>query len=593
MPGPQEYRVEVVDSGAVAGAPGSVPEHSAVALLARRRMRVALGALLALMVALVAIGWVAADRLYTTAENHYVQEAFPLRDSSRDLILQMLNEETGVRGYLITGDRDSLKPYGLARARVAADLAASQRLTARRPEIAADVADARRRVRVLDDFFTREIDLVESGRAGQVRAQRNVLNGKARFEEFRLAAGSLLDRSEHIVHQAQSTERHTFWRASVLVFTVGAAAIAIGLALLLFLPERMRRLYQQEADARRAAERGDRASRALAQVVDAVVLLDNQGTIRHWNPAAERSLGVPADQAIDRLARDVIPEFPGLTAAGARGGDLVPVSVEGRERWFAVRETRFPEGAVLVLRDVTAEQQLERARSEFLATASHELRTPLAAVYGAVRTLRRPDLPEGASLRVDLLAMIEEESARLNFLIDRILVSAQLDRRELRLHRETCDVHELCESVVASAELRSPGVTIALDAPESVSLECDSPRLRQVLVNLVDNAIKYSDAGGHVELCVRETSGRVRIAVVDDGIGIPRELQSRVFEKFYRADPDMISGIGGSGLGLYISHELVEQMGGRLSVSSRVGAGSVFTIELPHRVLAAEPARAR
>ena len=305
--------------------------------------------------------------------------------------------------------------------------------------------------------------------------------------------------------------------------------------------------------------------------------------VRYWNPAAARLVGLPEEAALNRPAREVLPNLAEIDAALAGGGAAVaPLRQEGQERWLAARAGTFDEGRVLVLRDVTSEHELERARSEFLATASHELRTPLAAVYGAARTLRRPDRPDDPELAAQLLLVIEEEAEQLAAIVEQILVSAQLDRDDVRLNRRVSDVSELCASVVASAQLRAPASTaIRLEAPATVLCDCDPDRLRQVLVNLVDNAVKYSPEGGSVHVLLTEDDGVVRIEVADEGLGIARDAQGRIFEKFYRADPDMLAGVGGSGLGLYISSELVRRMDGTIAVQSSLGAGSTFVVELP------------
>jgi signal transduction histidine kinase len=255
---------------------------------------------------------------------------------------------------------------------------------------------------------------------------------------------------------------------------------------------------------------------------------------------------------------------------------------DGDARRFAVNQSRFAEGRVLVLRDVTDEHRLERVRADFVATASHELRTPLAAVYGAVRTLLRPDRVADADLDGRLLTMIEQESERLKGIVEQILVSSQLDRGEVRVATQRCEVRELSESVLATMRVRgSSKHTFELRAPTNVLVEADPERLRQVLLNLLDNAVKYAPDGGPIEVEVHEHEGTVAIEVADRGIGIPPDAQSRVFEKFYRVDPDMRLGVGGSGLGLYISRELVREMGGELGVRPRSGGGSVFSVELP------------
>jgi PAS domain S-box-containing protein len=556
------------------------------ALAARGRTRVALATMLLLLALLAGTAIFAADRLYRTSESRYIDEAFPLRERARDVVLQMLNEETGVRGYLITANRRSLQPYTTARPAVRSDLQALTTLTARRPEIAADVRDLRSSVAALDQYFAGQLALVRQGTSGQLRAQLDVLTGKRHFDRFRTRADRLIARSDAIVANAKRSQRRTFRRTLALVAAVGLAIAGIGIALLIYLPEHLRLLYDRERQARRLAERGDRASRALTHVADAVVLIDGDEVVRYWNPAATKVTGLPEEAALNRPAHDVLPNLAAIDAALAGGaGTVVPLRAGGQESWLAARETRFAEGRVLVLRDVTAEHQLERARSEFLATASHELRTPLAAVYGAVRTLRRPDRPHDPELSARLLLVIEEEAERLAAIVEQILVSAQLDRDEVRLNRRISDVSELCESVVASARLRtSTSTEIELEAPEGVLVDCDPDRLRQVLVNLIDNAVKYSPSGGSVRIRLAERNGVVRIEVADEGLGIARDAQSRIFEKFYRVDPDMLAGVGGSGLGLYISRELIRRMDGTITVRSNLGSGSTFVVELPHSV---------
>jgi len=267
------------------------------------------------------------------------------------------------------------------------------------------------------------------------------------------------------------------------------------------------------------------------------------------------------------------------------GVPVAPLTIAGEERWYGVSQTTFPEGRVLVLRDATEAQALERARSDFVATAAHELRTPIAAIYGAARTLRRRDIELAPATEEQFLGVIESESDRLNRIVGQILTTAQLDRGELSITSAACDLRALCEDVVRSLEIAKPdSITFSLDAPDALApVDSDAERLRQELTNLVGNAVKYSPDGGNVTVRIVDGLERVRIEVRDEGLGIPRSQQSRIFDKFYRLDPSLSRGVGGSGLGLYICRELIEQMGGSISVSSRPKAGSTFTVELPRR----------
>ena len=341
----------------------------------------------------------------------------------------------------------------------------------------------------------------------------------------------------------------------------------------------------------REAERGANAARALAYVADGVALIDKDGLVRHWNPAAAAITGVDEDEAIGCQAADVVPAWEALTShvplvppGGAARPVTVPIVLGERERWVAVSGVDFGDGTVYALQDVTEEHVLEKTRSDFVATASHELRTPLAAVYGAVRTLRRDDVEFSEADRSQFLEMIESEATRLAKIVDQILLAGQLDAHAVELEVTECDLEEVAAGVIESAALHMPeSISLDLTVEGAAPIRCDENKLRQVLVNLVDNAVKYSPEGGRVELRVRSENGSCLIEVADEGLGIPPDERERIFEKFYRLDPQQAQGVGGSGLGLYICRELVERMNGRLHVESEPGKGSRFTVELPLR----------
>ena len=341
---------------------------------------------------------------------------------------------------------------------------------------------------------------------------------------------------------------------------------------------------------REAAERG-RAARALATVADGVLLLDAEGIVRLWNPGAERITGLAAADVLGRSADEAIPgwaEVAQLLPVGGEGGaapraQAVPLDVAGRELWLSFAGVGFEDGTAFTFRDLTEERRLEEHRSEFVATASHELRTPLAAVYGAAITLRRGDIELSGEERDILLAVIADESDRLARIVNDILWASRVDSSDTDVRIEPFDARQPARRVVESAQTHLPErIEIVLDAPEGLPLvAADEPKLVQVLTNLVDNAVKYSPDGGRVGIRLESGGGRLRLSVEDEGLGIPAGEQERIFEKFYRLDPNLTRGVGGTGLGLYICRALVERMGGRISVRSAEGAGSTFTVELP------------
>jgi PAS domain S-box-containing protein len=333
------------------------------------------------------------------------------------------------------------------------------------------------------------------------------------------------------------------------------------------------------------------AARVLEHVADGILLLDRSGKVRLWNPAAEGITAIRAADIVGRAAVDAIHGWQDAVetvpvAATPDPGHpevVVPIETERGERWIAISGVQFFGGTVYAFRDLTDVRRLEELKASFIATASHELRTPLAAVYGAAQTLLRHDFALDEGGRDRFVTLIADESERLGRIVNEILLASQLDAGRLDLEAEPFDAAELVERVVeATRAYAPPGVNVGHSVGEDLPLvEADRDKVRQVLVNLVENAIKYSPDGGVVEVGVEPHDDNVIFHVRDEGLGIPADEQSRVFEKFYRVDPHMTRGVGGTGLGLYICNELVGRMGGHIWLESEAGEGSTFLFELP------------
>jgi len=333
------------------------------------------------------------------------------------------------------------------------------------------------------------------------------------------------------------------------------------------------------------------AARVLESVGDAVVLVDDDGRISLWNPAAEAITGLRETDVLGRPIGDVIhgwSQIEELVPVARSPSEPVravttPVEVGGRELWISGSGVALEGGTVYAFRDLTEDRALEKMRADFVATVSHELRTPLAAIYGSAQTIRRPDLELDERLRDELLDVIATESDRLAAIVNDLLLSSHLDSGRLHMSIQSCDAGALAAAVAESARTHLPdAMSLELEAaPRLPPVVADPSQLRQVLTNLVDNAVKYSPGGGKVSIWVENGDGAVRFSVADDGLGIPAAELRRVFEKFYRLDPGMTRGIGGTGLGLYICQELVRRMDGRIWVDSTLGKGSTFVVELP------------
>jgi signal transduction histidine kinase/GAF domain-containing protein len=339
------------------------------------------------------------------------------------------------------------------------------------------------------------------------------------------------------------------------------------------------------------AERRADAARVLEHIGDGVFMLDEHGVVRLWNRAAEAVTHLRAEDVVGQVADEAIPGWKAIAGrvpvarapAVARGVETLPLELPDRELWLSIAAVGFAEGTVYAFRDLTEDRVLEELRSDFVSTVSHELRTPLAAIYGAALTLQREDLELDEEQRGNLMDVIATESDRLARTVNDILWASRLDADRLELALGSHDPRHLTQTVIdaAKAHLR-PGVELTFSCEGNLPPVAGDPdKVRQVLTNLVDNAVKYSPEGGRVEVDVSRREHAVRFSVADEGLGIPQSEQRRIFDKFYRVDPNLTRGVGGTGLGLYISRELVRRMNGTIWVESREGEGSRFSFELP------------
>jgi len=342
----------------------------------------------------------------------------------------------------------------------------------------------------------------------------------------------------------------------------------------------------------RETEERARAALVLSHVGDGVFMIDRDGIVRLWNPAAAAITGLPAWDVLGTHAAAVIPGWSELSeripvapepAPAARGAETLPVEIAGRELWLSITGVDLDEGIVYAFRDVTEERALEKMRSDFVATISHELRTPLASVYGAAVTLIERDEILGPEHRTRLLGVIASEADRLARIVNDVLLASRLDSQQLAFSIERCDAAEALAGSIEAARAHLPAnVEIEVEEGEGpAAVAADTERLRQILGNLIDNAVKYSPDGGVVRIAYARVGTRLRFSVADQGIGIPPDQRQRIFEKFYRLDPELLRGVGGTGLGLYISRELASRMHGSIWVDSTPGEGSTFFFELP------------
>jgi signal transduction histidine kinase len=340
-------------------------------------------------------------------------------------------------------------------------------------------------------------------------------------------------------------------------------------------------------------EQKSRLEAVLEASPEAVVATDPEERLTMANPAAARLLGVRASDHGRHLG-DL--DFPSgilqcVREAAANGVAVREVELGEKAYWaYAAQMDRGTDaangggsaGIILAVRDITEHRALEKAKTAFVSDFSHELRTPLTTIQSAVGLLER------ARERLDplehrALELAEGELARIRGMVEELLTLAQMDSWKYQLEVGPADLGMVIQTAMQAVETKARrfGIEIHFDDEAEHRCVCDVQKLYQVFLNLLDNAIKYSDPGDRVDVSIEENPPWVSVRIKDTGIGIPKGDLDQLFDRFYRVDKDRSRASGGSGLGLAISKQIVEMHGGDVSVESEVGAGSTFEVRLP------------
>jgi two-component system phosphate regulon sensor histidine kinase PhoR len=333
----------------------------------------------------------------------------------------------------------------------------------------------------------------------------------------------------------------------------------------------------------------------LSGMVEGVIATDQDQRVLFANDRAGHLLGFDPAVAVNRKLWEVLRQrgFQEIveTGLGSSGPHRADLEWKGPPpRSLGVYVSRFPgpdaPGAVVVVHDTTEVRRLERMRQDFVANVSHELKTPLAVIKSTVEVLQ-DGAAEDPEARGAFLGQVSQEADRLDALIQDLLSLARVESGELGLELQAVPLDRAILDCVERHQPRAEAKTLTLvekpppDAPPGVPALADPDALRQVLDNLLDNAIKYTPNGGRVT--VRWDAGRDQVSfeVEDTGVGIPDRDQPRVFERFYRVDKARSREVGGTGLGLAIVKHLVQAMRGSVRVASQVGKGTTFKVTLP------------
>jgi two-component system phosphate regulon sensor histidine kinase PhoR len=334
----------------------------------------------------------------------------------------------------------------------------------------------------------------------------------------------------------------------------------------------------------------------LASLREGVIALDNRERVLFVNRAAASLLALDPRRASGRLlqevcrvselhhfARSIVPGLPSPLESELRLTSPAPaiLQVRGTELCDAAG-TRI--GVLLVLHDVTHVRRLENLRRDFVANVSHELKTPITSIQGFIETLREDPQAQPEAVR-EFLERIARNAERLNVIVEDLLTLSRIEREdELGLiQRAPHDLRPIAEAAVAAVndKARAREIAIHLSAGEVVMASVNPTLLEQAIVNLLDNAVKYSEAGGTVHVEIARCGDEAAVHLRDQGCGIAAEHLPRLFERFYRVDMARSRRLGGTGLGLAIVKHIAQAHGGRVAVESAPGKGSTFSIFLP------------
>ena len=332
------------------------------------------------------------------------------------------------------------------------------------------------------------------------------------------------------------------------------------------------------------AERS-RLATVLDQITDGVLIADAHGSIQFANPAAGRlfQFANPVGHSIVEVVRShqLVEAWRRCQQTGQMQSESVEVPTRHQYLQLVVIPDQHTSGSLLLAQDLTRLRRLETVRRDFISNLSHELRTPLASLRALAETLQDGALddPPAASRFVD---QIQIEVDALTRMVNELLELSKIESGRFSLDRSPVAAYDLLSSVAQRMQLQAERAGLRLHvecAKDLPTVQIDSQRLEQVLVNLIHNSVKFTRPGGEIVLSGEPGIGEIRFAVRDTGLGIPEDEVSRIFERFYRVDKSRAGN--GTGLGLSIAKHIVEAHGGKIWVESREGKGSTFYFTIP------------
>ena len=324
----------------------------------------------------------------------------------------------------------------------------------------------------------------------------------------------------------------------------------------------------------------------LTYMEDGVLTVDSSGSIIHANPVAENILTLKKnekfDDAIIRLKNSISMEY--IKSKGYHGTDLVEKNGETYNLDYAPFMNSRNEigGVILVFKNITEQHRIDKLQKEFVANVSHELKTPITTIKSYTETLLDGALEE-KQIAEEFLNVINSESDRMSRLVSDLLRLSRMDYEQTNWNKEKINLNGMVNLIVKKLQIqiKNKNINMHLKISDGLSIMFDRDGFEQILLNIAGNAVKYTQDGGNVWIDANKSNNNIVVKIKDDGQGIPKEDQARIFERFYRVDKARARGLGGTGLGLSIAKQIAEAHNSSITVNSEIDEGTEMIITIP------------
>lgn len=324
----------------------------------------------------------------------------------------------------------------------------------------------------------------------------------------------------------------------------------------------------------------------LTYMEDGVLTVDSSGSIIHANPVAENILTLKKnekfDDAIIRLKNSISMEY--IKSKGYHGTDLVEKNGETYNLDYAPFMNSRNEigGVILVFKNITEQHRIDKLQKEFVANVSHELKTPITTIKSYTETLLDGALEE-KQIAEEFLNVINSESDRMSRLVSDLLRLSRMDYEQTNWNKEKINLNDMVNLIVKKLQIqiKNKNINMHLKISDGLSIMFDRDGFEQILLNIAGNAVKYTQDGGNVWIDANKSNNNIVVKIKDDGQGIPKEDQARIFERFYRVDKARARGLGGTGLGLSIAKQIAEAHNSSITVNSEIDEGTEMIITIP------------